>query len=88
MYPLLFIYKTGVLKDVQSFYDINNADAGLLQTVFVVSYMVFSPIFGYLGDRHTRKYIMAAGILFWSAVTLGGSFVGRDVSTLIQSFDN
>ncbi|CAI9744428.1 protein spinster homolog 1 isoform X3 [Octopus vulgaris] len=40
--------------------------------------MLFSPIFGYIGDRYNRKYIMASGIFFWSCLTLAGSFVGRD----------
>ena len=47
---------------------------GLLQTAFIVSYMLFSPIFGYLGDRFTRKYIITGGILAWACCTLLGSF--------------
>ncbi|XP_014788821.1 protein spinster homolog 1 isoform X1 [Octopus bimaculoides] len=68
----------GVLHSVQSFYGVNNTKLGLLQTAFIVSYMLFSPIFGYIGDRYNRKYIMACGIFFWSCLTLAGSFVGRD----------
>ena len=47
---------------------------GLLQTSFIVSYMLLSPLFGYLGDRWTRKYIVGVGILVWSAFTLISSF--------------
>ncbi|XP_052269100.1 protein spinster homolog 1-like isoform X3 [Dreissena polymorpha] len=65
----------GVLKDIQLFYGISNSEDGLLQTSFISFYMIFSPIFGYLGDRFVRKYIMAGGILFWALVTFGGSFV-------------
>lgn len=68
----------GVLDEVKNFYSINNGEAGLLQTSFIISYMVLSPVFGYLGDRYNRKYIMASGIFFWSTVTLLGSFVPRD----------
>ena len=53
---------------------INDFQGGLLQTAFIVSYMLLSPLFGYLGDRYTRKYIMAVGIFFWSLFTLAGSF--------------
>ncbi|KAK2574256.1 Protein spinster-like protein 1 [Acropora cervicornis] len=58
----------GLLDDIQKYFDIedNNSAAGLLQTVFICSYMVLAPIFGYMGDRYKRKYIMAAGILIWS----------------------
>lgn len=71
----------GVLLDLQDYYGIDNSKAGLLQTSFICSYMVFSPIFGYLGDRYNRKLIMAVGIGFWSVVTLAGSFVPANVST-------
>ena len=53
---------------------INDALGGLLQTAFIVSYMLLSPLFGYLGDRYTRKYIISVGIFLWSAFTLLGSF--------------
>eukprot|EP00056_Hartaetosiga_gracilis_P020993 m.22241 g.22241 ORF g.22241 m.22241 type:complete len:380 (-) comp8819_c0_seq3:355-1494(-) len=43
-------------------------------TVFVVSYMLFSPVFGYYGDRVNRKMLITIGILFWSVFTLAGSF--------------
>ena len=76
----IFSLRSGVLSDVKSFYNINNADTGLLQTSFIISYMLLSPIFGYLGDRYNRKIIMAVGIFFWSGVTLAGSFVPREVS--------
>eukprot|EP00057_Strongylocentrotus_purpuratus_P001924 XP_003723489.1 PREDICTED: protein spinster homolog 1 isoform X1 [Strongylocentrotus purpuratus] len=56
----------------------NNSAAGLLQTIFIVGYMVTSPIFGYLGDRYSRKLIVAFGILTWSGLTLAGSFVPPD----------
>ena len=53
----------------------NNAMMGLLQTAFIVSYMIFAPLFGYLGDRYSRKAIMAAGVFLWSIFTLIGSFI-------------
>lgn len=53
---------------------VNDKLGGLLQTSFIVSYMLLSPLFGYLGDRWTRKYMIGIGILCWSAFTLIGSF--------------
>lgn len=47
--------------------------------VFICSYMVLAPVFGYLGDRYNRKYLMCGGIAFWSLVTLGSSFIPREV---------
>jgi MFS family permease len=36
--------------------------------------MIFSPIFGYYGDRSSRKRLMVIGILFWCCFTVLGSF--------------
>ncbi|XP_043643581.1 protein spinster-like isoform X2 [Drosophila teissieri] len=65
----------GVLTDVRADFDIGNDSAGLLQTVFVISYMVCAPIFGYMGDRYSRPWIMAVGVGLWSTTTLLGSFM-------------
>jgi len=73
------VYLAGVLDSVQKYYMINNKEAGLVSTAFIISYMLLSPIFGYLGDRFNRTIIMSCGIIGWSAVTLASSFVGRQV---------
>ncbi|XP_053326837.1 protein spinster homolog 1 [Spea bombifrons] len=68
----------GVLPDIASDFGIRDSDSGLVQTVFICSYMVLAPVFGYLGDRYNRKYIMCVGISFWSVVTLSSSFVPKE----------
>ncbi|XP_026761624.1 protein spinster isoform X2 [Galleria mellonella] len=67
----------GVLGDVKKEFNIGDDSAGLLQTVFVVAYMVFAPIFGYLGDRHSRRAIMAFGVGLWCVTTFIGSFIAN-----------
>ncbi|XP_063728586.1 protein spinster homolog 1-like [Symsagittifera roscoffensis] len=66
----------GVLSDIQNYFKINDTQGGLIQTVFILVFMCFAPLFGYLGDRITRKCILIGGILAWSFFTLMGSFVG------------
>ncbi|KAF3845876.1 hypothetical protein F7725_002953 [Dissostichus mawsoni] len=68
----------GVLPDIEHFFGINDEKSGLLQTVFICSYMFLAPVFGYLGDRYNRKYIMSVGILFWSLVTLASSYTPKE----------
>ncbi|CAM5072166.1 unnamed protein product [Eretmochelys imbricata] len=68
----------GILPDIESFFRIGDSSTGLLQTVFISSYMVLAPIFGYLGDRYHRKRLLCLGIAFWSAVTLGSSFIPQE----------
>uniref|UniRef100_H2ZMR3 Major facilitator superfamily (MFS) profile domain-containing protein n=1 Tax=Ciona savignyi TaxID=51511 RepID=H2ZMR3_CIOSA len=67
----------GVLLQIQEFFNISNASAGLLQTVFIISYMVVAPVFGYLGDRYNRKIVMLVGMIIWSGCTLFASFVNN-----------
>ncbi|XP_071784014.2 protein spinster homolog 1-like isoform X2 [Centroberyx gerrardi] len=68
----------GVLPDIENYFGINDEKSGLLQTVFICSYMFLAPFFGYLGDRHNRKLIMSVGIGFWSLVTLASSYTPKD----------
>jgi len=65
----------GILEDVKREFNASDAMAGILQTAFIVSYMLFAPLFGYLGDRYSRKAIMAGGVFLWSIFTLIGSFM-------------
>ena len=71
----------GLLDGIQKYFSINNSEAGLLQTVFICSYMVLAPVFGYMGDRYKRKYIMAVGILIWSGTVFASTMLDKDVST-------
>ncbi|KAF7688669.1 protein spinster homolog 3 [Silurus meridionalis] len=65
----------GVLSSLQKYFDITDSTAGLLQTVFICSFMLLAPLFGYLGDRYNRKMIMVGGMITWIAITLGSSFI-------------
>jgi len=68
----------GMLNEIKHDKDFNITKdkwLGLLQTAFVVCYMLFAPVFGYLGDRYSRKLILGVGISFWSLATLIGSFM-------------
>ena len=56
---------------------------GLLQTAFIICYFASAPVFGYLGDRYSRKYLMIFGILAWTACTLVSSFMPNYTSFLI-----
>ena len=74
----------GILTKVQDYYNIGDTQAGFLQTIFVISYMVFAPVFGYLGDRYSRKWIMAVGVGIWVLAVLVGSFMEDFTAFLIM----
>lgn len=65
----------GMLTDIKNDFNIGNDMSGLLQTAFILSYMVFAPVFGYLGDRYNRKLIMSSGVFLWCLTTFVGSYM-------------
>ena len=83
---MLFIcdLKTGIVGAVQNHYSITEGQVGFLQTVFVTSYMVCSPIFGYFGDRYSRKWIMVIGTTLSMVAVFTGSFMEDYTSFLIM----
>lgn len=59
-----------VLPRIQADLGLTNFEGGLLATVFLLGYFVTSPLFGLLGDRLPRKYLIAAGVATWSIATV------------------
>src|SRR6185503_18431714 len=49
---------------------ITDAQGGLLQSLFIVSYSLVCPVAGWLGDRQPRLRLAAAGVFVWSAATV------------------
>jgi MFS family permease len=60
-----------VIEPVQHDLGIANSDhaAGIIASVFLVSYSIFSLPVGWLGDRMPRKYLVAFGVGVWSLAT-------------------
>jgi MFS transporter, Spinster family, sphingosine-1-phosphate transporter len=61
---------SAVLTPLQKDLGINDGQAGRLVTAFMIGYFVTSPVFGWLGDRCSRKWLIAAGIFVWSLGTI------------------
>jgi MFS transporter, Spinster family, sphingosine-1-phosphate transporter len=51
-------------------FGIGYGDSGRLFTAFMFGYFITSPLFGFWGDRGTRKWLIAAGIFVWSLSTV------------------
>ncbi|XP_028276892.1 protein spinster homolog 3 isoform X2 [Parambassis ranga] len=67
----------GVLPDIQKVFRLTDSTAGLIQTVFICSFLLLAPLFGYLGDRYNRKYIMIGGLTVWLLTAAGSSLVSE-----------
>ena len=68
-------FNLGILSDIIEDFGLETWQGGLLQTAFIVCYFASAPIFGYLGDRYSRKWIMIFGITIWGICTLAGTFM-------------
>ena len=56
-------------------FDVNDKDIGTLQSAFIVTFMFLSAVFGYLGDRYSRKNIILFGIFVWQTFIIIGSLL-------------
>src|SRR3984957_1046658 len=61
---------SSVLTPLQKDLGINDDQGGRLVTAFMIGYFLTSPVFGWLGDRWSRKWLIAAGIFVWSVGTV------------------
>jgi MFS family permease len=50
---------------------LSDAKGGSLQTLFIMTFVVVSPLAGWLGDRYPRFRLAAIGVFVWSAATFG-----------------
>lgn len=55
---------------IQTEFSLSNAQTGTFMSMFMVGYVLTSPVFGYYGDRKSRPVLMAIGVLLWSLATL------------------
>jgi MFS transporter, Spinster family, sphingosine-1-phosphate transporter len=60
----------GVQPLIKDEFHTSDAKLGFLTTAFFICYMVVSPFIGRLADRWSRKVIIVAGAMLWSAATL------------------
>ena len=72
-----------VLPRIQEDLNLSNSEGGLLATVFLLGYFVTSPLFGMLGDRMPRKYLIAAGVATWSIATVASGLSDSLVTLII-----
>jgi len=61
---------------------INGAQQGRINSAFMLGYFLTAPFFGYLGDRVSRKWLIALGIFVWSAGTVLSGFA-TSIGTLL-----
>src|ERR1043166_1112868 len=59
-----------VLPPLRAELHLNNEQGGTTYTAFMIGYFITAPFFGVLGDRASRKWLIALGIFVWSVGTV------------------
>ena len=59
---------------IQSDLHINDDGFGLLGAAFMIVYTIVAPLMGWLGDRYSRRVLLAGGVGLWSFATVGSAF--------------
>jgi MFS family permease len=72
-----------VLPALQAELRIGDEQAGTIATAFMLGYFLTAPVFGWLGDRLSRIWLIAGGVLVWSLGTLLSGHANAYVSLLL-----
>lgn len=59
-----------VLTPIKEELGLSDEQLGTLQSAFMWGYFLTAPLFGYLGDRVPRRWLIVSGVLVWSFGTL------------------
>lgn len=61
-------------KQIQDDLGINGVNYGILCVSFMIVYTIVSPLMGWMGDRYSRRGLLAFGVGLWSLATVGTAF--------------
>ena len=50
-------------------FSLSDTELGFLGSAFMISYLLFAPLFGWLGDHFSRTRLAAGGLVVWSLAT-------------------
>jgi MFS family permease len=65
----------GVQEQIKGEFHVSDAQLGSLTFFFLLTYMLVSPITGWLGDRYPRKPMIVIAALFWCSINILTAFV-------------
>jgi MFS family permease len=67
-------------------FNLTDAQFGLLTTIFLIAYGVFSPFGGYLADKYARKTLIVFSVFVWSLMTIWTGYCHSFEEMLISRF--
>lgn len=73
-----------VYDDLTARFHVNDAQLGLLGTVFMLPHALATLPLGWFGDRLDRRKVIAAGVILWSGAGIAGALVPSFAGVLIS----
>lgn len=73
---------SALVVPIQREFGATNAQMGWLVTGFLLTYMLASPVFGWLADRYSRWLLVGVGVVLWSLAS-GGSGLATSFAMLM-----
>lgn len=73
---------SSLLPLIKGDFRLTNTQEGLLGTAFILVYLLAAPVFGWLGDRFSRRPVITAGVALWSLAT-AASGLARGFGSLL-----
>jgi MFS family permease len=61
-------------KQIETTLHISHSDFSWLAGAFMLVYTLISPCVGWMGDRYSRRHLLALGVGIWSLATVGTGF--------------
>src|SRR5512143_3086644 len=55
---------------IQADFHLKDTELGLIGSMFMIAYMVASPVAGALADRYPRRWFVGSGVFVWSLATI------------------
>lgn len=66
---------TSMRDPIVADFSLNDAQFGLLTSIFLCTYGFLSPFGGFFADKYSRKKVIVFSVIVWSAVTLWTGFI-------------
>src|SRR5437762_3251196 len=71
-----------LIETVREEFHTTKAAMGWLVTGFLVTYMLLSPVFGWLADRYSRWALIGVGVILWSLAS-GGTGLAKTYAVML-----
>jgi MFS family permease len=69
---------------IKADFNLSDTQLGFLGSAFMLSYMIFAPILGWIGDRTGYSRLASGGLAFWSLATAMSGIAGSYLTLLFS----